>query len=249
MKNIDFLNVCYKYINRFINAEELVKMLEEIKNDEIEALIKELKTIMEEVTNEEDELVKNEREKLSQILTKLGQVPEDGAMKAISDTVTRVKKSYDRERDSYERWSRIVKCVTGNKYFDECYGNLSDYELLEYITQSIKAPCPPHLSQERFDELVLAGIKNDARESLWRFAFSYENAGLDMDEIIDYFIKKKDGYYIAEMISAISTLDIDKLVDKITDKELIKDLEGRKDVIINRMTEEKYNKLIAKLGD
>ena len=32
---------------------------------------------------------------------------------------------------------------------------------------------------------------------------NYEKSKINFDSIVDYFIEKKDGYYIAELISAI----------------------------------------------
>ena len=71
---------------------------------------------------------------------------------------------------------------------------------------------------------------------------------MDMDSIIDYFIKMKDGYYLTELISAIGqSLDIDKIIDKINDKDLIKDLEGRKNIL--SISEEQFQRLINKSKD
>ena len=49
-------------------------------------------------------------------------------------------------------------------------------------------PNPPHLTQEKFDELVAEGIKNDQREALWRLAFNYNGKNIDFSKIADYFI-------------------------------------------------------------
>ena len=69
--------------------------------------------------------------------------------------------------------------------------------------------------------------EQDKREWLWRLAFNYEKSNINFDSIVDYFIEKKDGYYIAELICAIGEcLDIDVMIDKINDKELIEDLKG-----------------------
>ena len=64
-----------------------------------------------------------------------------------------------------------------------------------------------------------------------------------------YFINKKDGYYLAELISAVGEcLNIDSIIDKIDDKELIEDLKKRKAVISSYVSEEQFNKLISKLS-
>ena len=159
-----------------------------------------------------------------------------------------LKKEYDKEIDSHERWSKAMDCIVKNDYFNMCFDNLSDYELLEFIVQNISAPYPPLLKQEEFERLVKEAIKYDRREWLWRLAFNYERMNINFDSIVDYFIEVKDGYYIAELISAVGEcLDIDRLIDQINDKELIKDLEKRKNIISQYVDDEKFNKLISKL--
>ena len=62
MKNIELLNICYKFFNRFITADKLVEEIEKIdtsnlsKNDvkEQNKLIEEIKTITKNIPNEED---------------------------------------------------------------------------------------------------------------------------------------------------------------------------------------------------
>ena len=120
--------------------------------------------------------------------------------------------------------------------------------MLEFIAQNIQAPFPPNLTQEEFDRLVKVGIENDEREWLWRLAFNYERRKINFDEIVDYFIKKKDGYYLTELISAVGEyLNIDSIFDKIEDKELIEDMKKRKDVIRFYVSDEQYNKLLEKI--
>lgn len=68
---------------------------------------------------------------------------------------------------------------------------MNDFELLEFITQFISVPITPNISQEAFDDLVLVGIKEDKRESLWRLAMNYNQKRKDFSKIEDYFIKKE----------------------------------------------------------
>lgn len=105
--------------------------------------------------------------------------------------------------------------------------------MLEFIAQNIQAPFPPNLSQEEFDKLVKVGIEKDEREWLWRLAFNYERRKISFDDIVDYFIKKKDGYYLSELIIAIGEcLNIDSIIDKIDDRELIEDLKKEKMILV-----------------
>lgn len=158
-----------------------------------------------------------------------------------------MKKDYEREIDSYERWFKITDCIDKNSYFTKTFESLNDCELLEFIAQNIQAPFPPKLTQEKFDKLVKTGIEKDEREWLWRLAFNYEKNKMNFDSIVDYFISKKDGYYLAELISAIGkSLNIDSIIDKVNDKELIEDLLERKNVISSYISDEHFNKLIEK---
>lgn len=94
--------------------------------------------------------------------------------------------------------------------------SMSDYELLEFITQYISVPLPPNISQEYFDDLVKLAIEKDERESLWRLAMNYNRKGKDFTEIENYFLDKRDAYYLVELISAVrEDLNINGLIDKI----------------------------------
>lgn len=257
MKNKELLNYCYKYFNRYITAYELIELLNNIDKKtiskkelhELNTLIKEIKKILDNTSNEEDKYVLKEKEKIKKIIKKFESSPKDKKNEEfLNKQITRLKQEHDRKRDSQERWSAIVKYITNNNYFNTCFENLSNYELLEFIAQYIKAPFPPKLSQDEFDNLVKAGIENDEREWLWRLAFNYEEDNMNLNSISDYYIEKKDGYYLAELISAVgNSLNIDDIIEKINDKNLIKDLEKRKNVIDNYVSEKQFNKLISKL--
>ena len=95
---------------------------------------------------------------------------------------------------------------------------MNDLELLEFITQYISVPMPPILIQDEFDDLARIGIERDMREALWRLAFNYHHKEIDFTLIEDYFILKRDDYYLTELISAVEEdLDKDKLINKIID--------------------------------
>lgn len=257
MKNIELLNVCYKYFNRYITAEQLIKLLDSIDKktlkkkelNEFNKIITEVKKISKKIPDKEDEYIRKEKEKTKKILQKLESLPENKDYEELlNKQLENLKKEYNRKRDSYEKWFTITDYITKNEYFNTCFENLSDYELLEFIAQYICAPFPPKLSEEEFNNLIKVGIEHDEREWLWRLAFNYENTQ-NLEPISDYFINKQDGYYLAELISAVGqNLNIDSIIDKITDKNLIKDLEKRKNVIDSYVTEEHFNKLISKLN-
>lgn len=257
MKNKELLNICYKFFNRFITADILIEQLTNIdktnlsKNDieETNKIISDIKKIADNTPNEVDEYVTKKKETISNLIKKIEQIPKDNNSDFLNRQLDNLKKDYDREMDSHERWFAITDCIDRNDYFTKIFESLTDYELLEFIAQNIQAPFPPNLTQEEFDKLVKVGIEKDEREWLWRLAFNYERSKINFDNIVDYFIKKKDGYYLAELISAIGEcLNIDSIINKIVDKELIEDLKKRKGVISSYVSDEQFNRLIDKLN-
>ena len=253
MKNIELANVCYKYISNFITIDKFIEELEKIKykrneTKEAKKLIEDLKQISKTIKNKEDDFVKNQKHNIKKILDSFDKMPEDAMDEKVKRTVDSLKKDYNKEMDSYERFIAGYNAVIKSKIFDETMDNLDEYEMLEFIGQFIQSPNPPKLTQKEFDELVKVGIEKDERELLWRLAFNYEHSKLSFDKIVKYYIKKKDGYYLGELISAIGDkLDIDKIIDDIDDKKLIEDLKGRKGVICCNVSDEQFNKLISKL--
>ena len=257
MKNKELLNICYKFFNRFITADELIEELVNIDTrnlpkkdiEEQNKLIEEIKTIAKNTSNEMDEYVIQKKGKIKNMIDKFENIPKDDKnIDFLNKQLENLKKDYEKEMDSHERWFKITDCINKNNYFNKVFESLTDYELLEFIAQNISAPFPPNLTQEEFDRLVKIGIEKDEREWLWRLAFNYENRRINLDAIVEYFIKKKDGYYLAELISAVGEcLNIDKIIDMIYDKELIEDLKGRKSVISYYVSEEQFNRLISKL--
>ena len=256
MKNKELLNICYKFFNRFITADELIEELVNIDTrnlpkkdiEEQNKLIEEIKTIAKNTSNEMDEYVIQKKGKIKNMIDRFENIPkEDKNLDFLNKHLENLKKDYKKDIDSHERWFKITDCINKNSYFNKVFESLTDYELLEFIAQNISAPFPPNLTQEEFDRLVKIGIEKDKREWLWRLAFNYENSNIIFDSIVEYFIKKKDGYYLAELISAVGeSLNIDKLIDMIDDKELIEDLKDRKSVINYYVSEEQFNRLIGK---
>lgn len=258
MKNKELLKICYKFLNRFITADELIKMLNDIdknkyskeEREELDKLIKEIIVILNKTPNEVDEFIINKKKKINEMIEMLESIPQnENYFGFLNKQIESLRNDYNKEMDSHKRWLAAVDYISESEYFNKSFESLSDYELLEFIAQYISAPFPPKLKQEEFDRLVKVGIENDKREWLWRLAFNYEESNFDFDSIVDYFIEMKDGYYIAELISAVGQcLDIDKLIDKLNDKELIKDLKDRKGVIEGYVTEEQFNRMISKLN-
>ena len=249
--NKDLLNICYKFFNRFITSEELLKQLKDLKkNKETDEIISNVARIIKEVPNIEDEFVKAKKEKMETLMGKLAQVPEDEEeFEFINKSLNNLKKESKKEIDCHERWFKIVDYINENDYFNKCFDSLSDYELLEFICQNIQAPFPPQIDNETFNKLVKVAIEKDEREYLWRLAFNYENSDFDFEQIADYYLKVKDGYYLAEFIDILGErLDIEKIIDRVNDKKMIEDLIAGKSFLKKYITEEQFDKLNKKIS-
>ena len=59
-------------------------------------------------------------------------------------------------------------------------------------------------------------MKQDNREALWRLAFNYNNQQMDMETTENYFIEKRDHYYLAELVSACrEDISVKRVIDKV----------------------------------
>ena len=248
--NKELLNTCYKFFNRYITVNELMEKLKDIKGKEVKELLKGIKDVSDKNPNVLDEVVKRRKEDIKKAIDKLEQIPKDDKdLEFLTKQIEGMKKEYEKELDSHDRWYKVVEFINNNEYFNKCFDSLNDYELLEFIAQYIKAPFPPQIKEDEFDKLVKVGIEKDEREYLWRLAFNYEESDFDFNKIVDYYIKVKDAYYLSELISAIGEkVDIDRMIDEIKDKDFIKDLLDKKDVIKHYVTEEQFERLNKKIS-
>ena len=128
-------------------------------------------------------------------------------------------------KDGGEKYKQIFNKLTHNEIVNREATAMDTKDLLEFITHYISVPCPPQIDQEAFDDMVEVGIKEDKREALWRLAFNYDFKGMNFNRIVDYFILKRDVYYLMELVCAVQeSLDMDYLIDKVLetkDKEFI----------------------------
>ena len=226
---MDFVNIVYRYVNRFINSEELTNHLENIDKNkfskeevkQLEQLLEELKIIIETVPIEIDEVETNRintRNHLLETLEKIktNEKTEEDLKKFATEKYESLLKDKKKIRDSGPRYEKIYDVLVNNSVYIDYCENMTDLELLEFITQYISAPITPNIDQETFDCLVNVAIKEDKREALWRLAFNYNHKEKNFEKIENYFIEKRDEYYLIELISAVrEDLDMDKLVDKV----------------------------------
>ena len=135
----------------------------------------------------------------------------------------------ERVRDGGKLYTKIADLLTNNSVINKSASKMNDKELLTFITRYISVPLPPPIKQEDFNDLVKVGIKEDNREALWRLAVNYDKR-MDFTLIEDYFIDKRDSYYLIELISATDSVNLDNIVSKVVatnDREFMIDLANR----------------------
>lgn len=226
---MNLVTLMYKYINRFINSDELLESLEELdlkifskeEKISINKLIDDIKIIKDKTANEIDEIEKNRLETIERIVSNINMILEsDNLEKDLREKIEH-RKEYLLEdkkkvKDGGKLYESIYILLADNKLINHYWNLMNDYELLEFIAQYISVPIPPQIDQEKFNDLVKVGIKNNEREWLWRLAFNYNRKNKDFSLIEDYFIEKKDSYYLTELISAVrEDLDMKKLKEKV----------------------------------
>lgn len=241
---MDLVNIIYRYVNRFINSDELIFLLDNIdknkfsnkENKEIAKLIEEVKEIIINVPIEIDEFEINKMNMRNRILNDLEKViinndNNDETMEFARKQYEQLKKDKEKIRDSGPRYEKLYKLLVNNSVYLKYCKKMNDLEFLEFITQFISAPVTPKISQELFDDLVIIGIKEDKREALWRLAVNYNNKNKDFTLIENYFIDKRDDYYLIELISAVKEdLDMEKLFKNViatNDKEFMSNCYNR----------------------
>lgn len=226
---MNLVTLMYKYINRFINSDELLESLEELdlnnffkeEKISINKLIDDIKIIKDKTANEIDEIEKNRLETIERIISNINIILEsDNLEKDLREKIEH-RKEYLLEdkkkvKDGGKLYESIYILLADNKLINHYWESINDYELLEFIAQYISVPIPPQIDQEKFNDLVKVGIKNNEREWLWRLAFNYNRKNKDFSLIEDFFIEKKDSYYLTELISAVrEDLDMKKLKEKV----------------------------------
>ena len=226
---MNLVNIVYRYVNRYINSEELLTLLKTIDESsfsaeeiiEINKLLDEVENIIRTVPIEIDNEERKRIASINRILSTLEKVKNNKENnQEVLDTVKRQYDNLIREkkkvRDSGPRYIELSKSLTMNKTYISYCQKMNPKELLEFITQYISVPMPPRIDQDLFDEMVEAGIKEDKREALWRLVFNYVGRNKDFARVEDYFIEKKDAYYLTELMSIEEgTVDIERITKKI----------------------------------
>lgn len=226
---MDLVSLMYKYINRFINSDELLESLKELDlnnfTDEekasIKKLIDDIKSIKDKIPNEVDEIEKNRIEINEKYVNGIDKILQNNTLEnKLKEKFLKIREGLledkKKVKDGGKLYESLFTLLADNDLINYYCDLLNDYELLEFIAQYISVPMPPQIDQEKFNDLVKVGIENDEREWLWRLAFNYNEKNKDFSLIEDYFIEKRDDYYLTELISAVrDDLNMKKLKKKV----------------------------------
>lgn len=240
---MDLVSLMYKYINRFINSDELLESLEELDlnnfTDEekasIKKLIDDIKSIKDKIPNEVDEIEKNRIEINEKYVNGIDKILQNNTLEnKLKEKFLKIREGLledkKKVKDGGKLYESLFTLLADNDLINYYCDLLNDYELLEFIAQYISVPIPPQIDQEKFDKIVKVGIENDEREWLWRLAFNYNEKNKDFSLIEDYFIEKRDDYYLTELISAVpDDLNMKKLKKKVIatkDKKFINNVKS-----------------------
>ncbi len=240
---MDLVSLMYKYINRFINSDELLESLEELDlnnfTDEekvsIKKLIDDIKSIKDKIPNEVDEIEKNRLEINEKYVNGIDKILQNNTLEnKLKEKFLKIREGLledkKKVKDGGKLYESLFTLLADNDLINYYCDLLNDYELLEFIAQYISVPMPPQIDQEKFDKIVKVGIENDEREWLWRLAFNYNRKNKDFSLIEDYFIEKRDDYYLTELISAVrDDLNMKKLKKKVIatkDKKFINNVKS-----------------------
>lgn len=234
---MELVNLMYRYVNRFINNNELIKELKKIDicnyqdKEVINKLIKDIEEVREKTPNEIDEVEKKRLEQIDYLLDKFKEVntSDEQAKEFIEKQYNNLLEDKEKIKDGGKLYTKITDLLTNNSVINKSASKMNDKELLTFITRYISVPLPPPIKQEDFNDLVKVGIKEDNREALWRLAVNYDKK-MDFTLIEDYFIDKRDSYYLIELISATDSVNLDNIVSKVVatnDREFMIDLANR----------------------
>lgn len=230
---MDLVNLMYRYVNKFINSDELLKGLENIdlskysreEIKDIDKLILSVKNIKDSVPNEIDEEEKNRISNINCILntlknSKIGENIDESGKAFIDKKYKELLKDKERIRDGGKLYTSLVKLMTNNTLVCMYASEMNDKELLDFITKYIQAPIPPKITQEEFNNLANIAINEDKREALWRLALNYNHKNKDFSLVENYFIEKRDDYYLVELISVVEDdLNMKNLMYKVKSTE------------------------------
>ena len=226
---MDTVKLMYLYRNKYINSDELLEELEnldfsnfssnEIK--QIHQIVCDIKKIKDTIPNEVDEYEKRRMKSIDRTIESLEKMKKKNNF----DNVVKEKlKKYDKQlhqakkqkREGGKLYETILKLLMENTIIKANLKKMSDEDLLAFITDYISVPNPLPITKEKFNTLAHIAMKQDDREALWRLAFNYNCQQMDMEIIENYFIEKRDHYYLAELVCACrEDISVKRVIDKV----------------------------------
>lgn len=171
----------------------------------------------------------------AELLVQIKEFGQQPANQKYNDDINQLIKNIevikdDPKNNTYTRYDKVYNLLIDNKTYLTIANELSPEDLMLMITQYIKARLVPRLSQEQFDDIVLAAINSgkDSKENCFRLAMNYQGSKLNFDNIVDHMIESKNSWFMIELIYAVGeVLDVDNVIKKIVtlnDKKFIADL-------------------------
>ena len=226
---MDTVKLMYLYRNKYINSDELLEELENLdlsnfsqnETKQIHQLVCDIKKIKDTIPNEVDKYEKQRMKSIDRTIESLEK------MKKKNDFENCVKEKlekYDKQlhqakkqkRDGGKLYETVLKLLMENTMIESILKKMSDEDLLAFITEHISVPNSLPLTREKFNTLAHLAMKQDNREALWRLAFNYNNQQMDMETTENYFIEKRDHYYLAELVSACrEDISVKRVIDKV----------------------------------
>lgn len=213
---MELMSIMYRYLNRFINHQKLVQELQNLDSSlfsekekgMIQALIMDVQKVSETVPNEFDEI---EEKRMKSINRMLDFIQNAIASNQLDKKTNLFLEKKDRQlmedkkesRDGGKLYETISQLLVNHPLIDQQAKKMKEEEIFTFITKYISVPLPLPINQETFDALVQIGINKDDRGGLWRLAMNYENHDIDFSQIEEYFIEKRDDYYLIELLSGL----------------------------------------------
>ena len=114
---MDLVDLMYKYINRFINSDELLNRLENLNlsnfTDEekvsINKLINDIKIIKDKTANEIDEIEKNRLATIEKFVSDINKILESNLEKDIKEKIEKRKKYFIEEKKKTKDGGNYIK--------------------------------------------------------------------------------------------------------------------------------------------
>lgn len=257
---LEFLKTVQSYLNRYINASELVEALKQIdtsgmpidEQSDYLVLISRIQDAIAETDDKKDRLVNEEFAQLESSIKRMETIKQktQNLPKEIEDYIERLYKKRTIARDNLRRWRKVGGILKESAYYRRVFSALSDFELLELIAADMRATYPVDIDRDRYNALVKVGIGWDKREWLWRLAFNYLKEPYDISPIAKYYLDMDDSYYLTELISiAGEKLDIDDIIAEVEkkDKKFIADFLQAEQIMNEYINEKQFKNLRARV--